>query len=86
MPDRVFLRQTLVELIEADTGRDLDGRLRFLGTEQRGIAGQLVNVNHFRVTGKVNVDLWYDGAERLVHQEWLEEGHRAMLELIRVRR
>ena len=37
----------------------------FIATEKRRIAGQEVNVNHYKLTGKVNVDLWYDGAGRL---------------------
>jgi hypothetical protein len=80
------LRNGLIPLIDADTGKDLDARLQFVATEQRVIAGQKVAVNHYRLTGKVNVDLWYDGSERLVRQEWLEQGHRTQLELTRVRR
>jgi hypothetical protein len=43
-------------------------------------------LNHYRLTGKMNIDLWYDGSERLVRQEWLEQGHKTVVELIRVRR
>jgi hypothetical protein len=50
------------------------------------VAGQVQNVNHYRLSGKVAVDVWYDGSERLVRQEWVEEGHRTVLELARVRR
>ena len=85
LPDKKR-REGLIALIDADTGRDLDARLNFVGAEQRGVAGQSVTLNHYRLVGKVNVDLWYDGSERLVRQEWLEDGHRTILELTRVRR
>ena len=50
------------------------------------IAGQDVTLNHYRLTGKTNIELWYDGSERLVRQEWTEQGHKTVLELLRVRR
>ena len=84
-PDTKRLNQTL-PLLDADSGVDLEGKFQFLATESRGIAGQTVNVNHFRLSGKVNVDLWYDGSGRLVRREWIEEGHRTVIELNRLRR
>jgi hypothetical protein len=80
------LRNQLLPIIDADTGKDLDGKLQFIANEKRVIAGQMVPVNHYKLTGKVNIDLWYDGSDRLVRQEWLEQGHRTLLELSRVRR
>jgi uncharacterized protein DUF6134 len=76
---------TVVALVDADCGRDLEGRLRFVGTEQQTTDGKEEQVKHFELTGKVNVDLWYDGTGRLVRQEWLEEGHRTRLELKNIR-
>jgi hypothetical protein len=84
-PDAKLVNQ-VVPLLDADTGRDLDARLQFLGTEQRGVAGQAVSVNHYRLTGKVQADLWYDPSGRLVREEWLEQGHRTVLELSRLHR
>jgi hypothetical protein len=84
-PDSKLINQT-IPLLDADTGRELEAKLQFIATESRGIAGQTVNVNHFRLNGKVNVDMWYDGSGRLVRQEWIEEGHRTVLELTRLRR
>ena len=80
------LRDQPLAILDADTGRDLDGRLKFVATEKRTVASQNVNVNHYRLTGKVDVDLWYDGSGRLVRQEWVDQGHRTVLELTRVRR
>ena len=48
--------------------------------------GPEIPLNHYRITGKVNVDLWYDGSERLVRQEWIEQGHKTIVELRGVRR
>ena len=80
------LREGVIPLIDADTGKDLDGKLQFIATEKQTVAGQTVNLNHYRLVGKVTVDLWYDGTERLVRQEWLEQGHKTALVLTRVRR
>jgi hypothetical protein len=80
------LRGDTIPLLDADTGKDLSGKLHFVATEKRRIAGQEVPLNHYRLIGKVNVDLWYDGSERLVRQEWVEQGHKTLIELTRVRR
>jgi hypothetical protein len=80
------LRDQQIPILDADTGRDLEGRLQFVATEKRTVATQNVNVNHYRLTGKVALDLWYDGSGRLVRQEWIDHGHRAVMELTRVRR
>jgi YD repeat-containing protein len=77
---------TQVALVDADCGRDLDGQLRLLGAEQKIVDGREQQLKHFELTGKVNVELWYDAAGRLVRQEWLEEGHRTRLELKYIRR
>ena len=85
LPDPKLRAETLA-LLDADSGKMLDGKLGFIATEKLRIAGQDVSLNHYRLTGKVNVDLWYDGSERLVRQEWTEQGHKTVLELLRVRR
>ena len=80
------LREQVIPILDADTGRDLEARLHFVATEKRTVASQNVNLNHYRLTGKVSLDLWYDGSGRLVRQEWVDQGHRTVLELTRVRR
>jgi len=85
LPDTKVRTQPLV-IIDADNGKELDGKLSFVATEKLRIAGQEVQLNHYRLAGKVNADLWYDGTERLVRQEWVEQGHRTIIELTRVRR
>jgi hypothetical protein len=80
-------------LLDADTGRELNGQLQYLGTNMFFVGGQRQNCSHYRLTGKevltrkdVMVDLWYDAQERLVRQEFLEDGHRTVLELAGVHR
>jgi hypothetical protein len=85
LPD-AKLRDGVIPLLDADNGRELECRIQHVGAQQRAVMGQVQNVNHYRLTGKVQVDLWYDSTERLVRQEWLEDGHRTVLELARIRR
>ena len=73
-------------VLDADNGKLIDAKLSFVATEKLTIAGQNVTLNHYRLTGKTNIELWYDGSERLVRQEWTEQGHKTVLELLRVRR
>ena len=85
-PDAKLADQT-VPLLDADTGRDLSAKVQFLGPEKLGPDGQQQTVQHVRLTGKgVGMDLWYDDARRLARQEWVEQGHRSVIELMRVRR
>jgi hypothetical protein len=80
------LRGGTLALIDADTGKDLSGKLSFVATEKVRVAGQEATLNHYKLSGQVQVDLWYDGTERLVRQEWMEQGHKTIVELVRVRR
>jgi len=74
-------------LLDADTGRDFSGRLDYLGTAQLVVAGQNLHCHRFRITGGPNpVDLWYDTQHRLVRQEFTENGHRTILQLVSIRR
>jgi hypothetical protein len=76
-----------VPLIDADTGKDLSGTLQFVATQQLAVAGRLQNCNHYRLTGKsLQVDLWYDDAERLVREVSAEKGHTYTLELASIQR
>ena len=80
------LRAEPLTVLDADNGKLIDARLGFVATEKMRIAGQDVTLNHYRLTGKTNIELWYDGSERLVRQEWTEQGHKTVMELLRVRR
>src|SRR5262249_35822313 len=72
------LRSSVLPIIDADNGRDLDSKLSYVATEKLRVAGQEATLNHYRLSGKVNVELWYDGSERLVRQEWIEQTHRTI--------
>lgn len=85
LPD-AKLRDGVIAVIDADNGRDLQGRLQFLGEAQITVAGQVQNVQHYRFNGPNRIELYYDAAQRLVRQEWVEDGHPTALELARVRR
>jgi hypothetical protein len=80
LPDAKFRGQP-VALLDADTGRDLNGTLQYVGSSQLTIAGQPLTCAHYRVTGDVTVDFWYDDSERLVRQEWIEDKHTVLLQL-----
>ena len=83
-PDARLANQT-IPILDADTGRDLQAKVEFLGPEKYGAEGQ--TVQHVRLTGKgVATDLWFDAAKQLVRQEWTEDGHRTVVDLNRVRR
>ena len=80
------LRGGALTVLDADTGRDMAGKLAFVGAEKHRVAGQELALNRYRFTGKVVVDLWYDASERLVRQEWVEMGYKTTMVLVRVRR
>jgi Family of unknown function (DUF6134) len=75
-----------ISILDVDTAKDLDGTVRFVGKEQRSVAGAAQEVSHYRLTGGVSADLWYDASGRLVRHDFVEQGHRTILELARVRR
>jgi hypothetical protein len=85
LPDARF-RNAAVPLLDADSGKDISGRLQYIGTSQVTVGGQVQNCAHYRVTeGTTPVDLWYDSQERLVRRDYVEDGHRTILELTAVR-
>lgn len=83
-PDARYHNKAIV-LLDADTGKEIVANLTVVGTNAVTVGGQAVNCTHFRLTGGVQVDLWYDGQERMVRQETVEQGHRTILELVRLR-
>ncbi len=77
-------REGVIPVIDADNGRDMQGRLQFIGQAQIGVAGHMQNVMHFRFNGPTKIELYYDATQRLVRQEWVEDGHPTALELVRI--
>ena len=79
-------RKGLIPLIDAESGKDVDGNLQFQGQQLTSIAGQNVNVNKYKVFSKSNTDLWFDGTDRIVKQSWLEDGHKVEVEMSNLKR
>jgi hypothetical protein len=76
-----------VTLLDADRGESLQRQLRYVGTEEVAVAGQTQKLLHFRVTGGPSpVDLWFDNQQRLVRQDFVEQGHRTVVQLASLRR
>jgi hypothetical protein len=76
-----------VLLLDGDKGRKLKAELEWIGGETLELGDESRRCQHYRLTGDVQVDLWYGAADhRLVKQESLEEGHHTALELERVSR
>lgn len=85
LPD-AKVRANALTLLDPDDGKDVPGKLAFVASEKLKVAGQEVTLNHYRVTGKTVVDVWYDGTDRLIRQEWTEQGQKLLIELTRIRR
>jgi hypothetical protein len=85
LPDAKLRGQPLA-LLDGDTGKDMTGTLRYVDMQQLTVCGQPQNYAHYRLTGDVVVDFWYDGSDRLVRQEWIEDKHKAVLELVSLTR
>src|SRR5207249_2066538 len=85
LADAKFRNQD-VPLLDGDTGRDLTAKLQYVDTVPLNVDGQQQQCVHYRLTGQVQVELWYDSQEHLVRQESLEDGHRSVLELSALRR
>ncbi len=77
-------RSAPVSLLDCDTGKDLNGLMQYVGAQQISVGGQVQDCAHYRITGGVQVDLWYDAQQRLVREQSLEDGHKALLELTRI--
>jgi hypothetical protein len=85
LPDGERARRD-VALLDADTAKDIAGKLEYVETKPITVAGQNVQCAHYRLSGGVQVELWYDGKDRLVREESIEDGHRTVLELTAIRR
>ena len=74
----------IVTLLDSDRGRILRGELQCVGEDAVMVAGRPISCTHYRITGDVQVDVWYDASRRLVRQESLEWRHKTVLELTRI--
>jgi hypothetical protein len=58
--------------------------LRRVGDETVVVAGRKKACSHYKLTGDVDVDLWYDAEQRLIRQVTVESGHKTVMELVRM--
>jgi hypothetical protein len=74
-----------VALLDADNGKTYNGSLKKVGAARVTVGGQPVDCDHYRVEGGPNpIDLWFDKTNRLVRQDFVEQGHRTVVELDRI--
>lgn len=76
--------KTTVSLLDSDKGRPLKGEVQCIGEETVTVAGKKKTCTHYKIAGDVEVEVWYDGDQRLVRQQTVEEGHKTLMELTRV--
>lgn len=81
LPADLDKRQGNVAMLDADTGRILQGKLAFVSKDQMRVAGQVIPCNRYRLTGAAQLDLWYDAQGIMVYQEGMEQGHKTALQL-----
>ena len=73
-------------LMEADNGQEINGKIQQVSSGPMTVCGESVNVTRYRLTSLVVHDVWYDGSDRMVRQEWTEDGHKSVLELASVKK
>src|SRR4051812_31848945 len=63
-----------IMVLDADNGKLYDERIERLGQQELTIAGQKMMANAYRLKGKLDVELWFDGQGLLVRQIGKEDG------------
>jgi hypothetical protein len=80
-------RNRALSILDADCGDEIAGRLEYAGSQPVSAGGQSQHASKYRVSGgKLKVEVWYDSSDRLIRQESVEDGHKTVFELIRVRK
>jgi hypothetical protein len=73
-----------VTVLDADKGGRVIGRLQRMGDEILVVAGEQKPCAHYRVTGDVDVHVWYDAHHRLVRRQSVESGHKVLMDLVQI--
>jgi hypothetical protein len=73
-----------VSLLDSDKGQKLMGVLQRVGPEDVLIQNQWHHCTRYRLTGDVDVHLWFDSNRRLVRRESIESGHKVLLEIVEI--
>jgi hypothetical protein len=86
LADKKFHNKS-VPILDSDTGKELNGKLEFKGTEPVKVGGKVEDCYLFQVTGiPIEIKLWYDRHHRLVRQEFTEKGCPTIIQLDAIRR
>lgn len=76
-----------VPILEVDSGKDFVSDLKYIETQQLKVGNQLQDCYRFRITSSIGpIDLWFDRYHRLVRQEFMESGHKTVVQLVNIRR
>jgi hypothetical protein len=68
-------------LVDSDTGKLIPAKLEKVGAEKVRFLGKEQEATKYRLTGGVDITLWYDANNRLVRETFVETGHRTTMEL-----
>lgn len=70
-----------IDLIDYDSGSVLKVKVSLIKEESINVGGKQIKAKHYKVTGGLQADLWFDSANRLVRREMLRKGKQAVLQL-----
>ncbi|HMO37216.1 MAG TPA: hypothetical protein PKA06_14355, partial [Gemmatales bacterium] len=71
-----------IALLDADLGQEHQIKLQNMGKVVQIVNGMRVTCTHYRVTGTVQADLWFDENERLVRREMERRGRKVTMMLV----
>lgn len=76
-----------VPIVEVDTGKEYNTDLKYIGAEKLPVGDKQIDCYRFLVAAAPgSVDLWFDKYHRLVRQEFTEQGHKTIVQLVNVKR
>ena len=76
-----------IGILEIDSGKEFDSELKFLGNKKLKVGSEFHDCYHFRVAAAPGpVELWYDKYHRLVREEFMDSGHRTIVQLVKISR
>lgn len=75
-----------LSLLDPDSGKESVGKLELVGKAEIKVGDKNVSCTHYRLSGGVQVELWFDAAHRLLRQDSLEDGHRTVLQVEEISR
>jgi hypothetical protein len=75
-------RKGTVPLIDSDLGTEHQVKLQHMGKVVLIVNSQRVTCNHYKVTGPVQADLWFDENERLVRRDMERRGRKVTMMLV----